>query len=1539
MDEKIRILLDKINFDKEKYNLFSSAKLSKIVVSKKLSSWTIFIENDTYLPVDVVEELDNKVPMLDPNTKSFQIIYNIKNIDNSYLVNYYPYLLNLLRSDLVVLEIYKDALKYEDNKLLFAVSNTIEETKILNCLDKIKLFFRRFGYLEDIPVIIRKDNNVLENIKHDLENSIKLDTPVKKSEPVVENKPKAKSFRREKDPNSILGRGIEDTPIKIKTLLGEDNNVVVECFIFGVDYFESSKTDFKIITLKVTDYSDSIYCKVFVRDDDEYKRLQKELKEGTWIKVRGYTKNDTFAKELVLNARDIVKVEHQDDEIEDTSAEKRVELHAHTKMSQMDGICDDEKLLKQAIKWGHKAIAITDHNGVQSFPHVFNFVTSYNKKLAEGEEPFKAIYGAELTLIDDSVNIVIRPNDKNMLEQTYVVFDFETTGFNAGGADSIIEIGAVKIRNGEILEKYDELINPGRKLPQKIVDVTNITDEMLEDKDNEENAIKRFIEWFGDLPMVAHNAKFDVSFLEMAYKKYNLGTFTNPVIDTLELSRTLDNNYARHSLSALVKRYQVPWDENAHHRGDYDAEGTALVFHKMLEKLDNRHIENMNQLDELVSREEIHKYGRSYHVNILVKNKTGLKNLFKLVSLANTTYLYKTPRILRSEIEKNREGLLIGSGCYESEVFVEARSKSEDELSNIIRFYDYVEVQPIECYDHLIQSGDFTTKVELAAHLQKIIRVTEASGKFIVATGDVHHIKRDDKIYREIIVNQKVPGGGRHPLARNNIKEIPSNHFRTTNEMLDDFKFLENEELIHKIVIDNPNKIADMVEVVEVIIDTGGIPFSPRVKSDDGKSYLDCPRVVTDLVYTKAKDWYGEELPHSIEERIATELYGDIVLRSVKEKLKDKKLDEENFEKESFKNLHEVILKGFDAVKDLVREYIKNTSEEELDSEELEKQLNKDLGGIIGGGFDPIYLIAQRLVKHSNDEGYLVGSRGSVGSSFVATMMGITEVNPLAAHYRCSKCKLSIFDDEDGKALGSTYSSGFDLPDKECPNCHIPMLKDGQDMPFATFLGFNADKVPDIDLNFSDLNQASAHAYTKVLFGEDNVYRAGTIGTVADKTAFGYVKGYCEEHGIEDMRTAEVERLALGCTGVKRTTGQHPGGIVVIPDYMDVYDFTPFQFPAEDATAEWRTTHFDYHAIDQCVLKLDILGHSDPTQLRLIQLQSGTDIMKVPLDDKATMSIFTSTEALGVTTDQIMCNTGTLGIPEFGTAFTIKLVEDTKPKTFAELIKISGLSHGTDVWLGNAQELIQNNVVPFSETIGCRDDIMVYLMYHGVKPIKAFKIMEFVRKGRASKDPETWKSHVEVMKEADIPEWFINSCAKIKYMFPKAHAAAYVISAFRIAWYKVHMPVYFYASWLTSKATDVDVEAMIKGYDTIRQRILDIQAKGYEATNKENGQSESLKVALEATARGIKFLNVDLYKSEATVWKAVSDTEIYPPFNAIDGLGDTVAQNIVREREIKPFLSIEDIQSRGKVSKTLVEKMLDMGVLKDLPESNQLSLF
>ncbi len=1517
MEDKLQLLLNQIEAPEELRQCMKTGTLERIVGNKSRDIYHFLVHIDCTLPVSCYEMFKELLSRGFPTCRRTKVTFHVENPSRELLNDYYRYFIHEYKKEEPLLGMFEEAeLHYEDDVLKISVSNLAEKMKLESHVSDLTADLESVGYeLFDIQVVIDEQKSV--QVQKEIEKEL--------VEEQIKTKKMEKTFEK---PSVIMGEEIKSNLTTIDNIIGEDNNLTVEAHVFGIDYFESSRSSFRIITLKITDYTDSIYCKVFVRDEDDYARLKKQLKVGNWYKIRGYSKNDQYSKELVLNARDINELKKVTEERMDHSEEKRVELHAHTMMSQMDGLADEVKLVKQAIKWGHKAIAITDHNGVQAFPHVYNYVRDYNKGLKEGEEPFKAIYGVELTLIDDTINIVVRPNETPLLENTYVVFDFETTGFNAAGGDSIIEVGAVKIHNGEIIDRYDELINPGRPLPKKIVELTNITDEMLKDKDNEENAIRRFIEWTGELPMVAHNAKFDVSFLEMAYKKYQFGEYKNTVIDTLELSRALDTNYSRHSLSALVKRYDVPWDEDAHHRGDYDAEGTALVYHKMMKKLVDRNIERICDLDKLVSKDEIHKFGRSYHVNILAKNKIGLKNLFKIVSYANTKYLYKTPRILRSVIDELREGLLIGSGYYESEVFIEARSKSDEELTNIINFYDYVEVQPLECYNHLLQTGDFGSPAELLDHVNKIIRVTKEAGKLIVATGDVHHISREDKIYRQIIVNAKVPGGGRHPLSRFNIKEIPSNHFRTTDEMLEDFHFLD-PNLARELVIENPNKIADMVDIIEVIIETGGVPFSPKIDHS--------VETVTELVYTKAADWYGDPLPYNIEERIAKELYGDGIFNSIKEGMKRENYPEDDFERESFRRLHDAILKGFDEVKCIIRENLK-IGHPESNDDEIEAMMKKNLGGIIGGGFDVIYLIAQKLVKKSNDDGYLVGSRGSVGSSFVATMMGITEVNPLPAHYRCPECKHSVFE-LDGEALGSKYSSGFDLPDYNCPKCGAHMIKDGNDMPFATFLGFNADKVPDIDLNFSDLNQADAHEYTKVLFGVDNVYRAGTIGTVAEKTAFGYVRGYCEDKGIT-MRTAEIERLAMGCTGVKRTTGQHPGGIVVIPGYMDVFDFTPYQYPADDPTSAWRTTHFDYHAIDQDVLKLDILGHSDPTQLRLLQDLSHMDIMKIPLDDKETMGIFLSPEPLGVTKEQIMNETGTLGIPEFGTPFTISLVSETKPTSFAELIKISGLSHGTDVWLGNAQELIKNKVVPFKEVIGCRDDIMVYLMYKGMEPIKAFKIMEFVRKGKASKDPETWAKHEADMREAGIEEWFIDSCRKIKYMFPKAHATAYVISAFRIAYFKVHYPSWFYASWFSTKATDFDIETMIKGYDAIKAKITEIVNKGYDATNKENGILECLRLALEATARGIRIGNIDLERSDALYFKVDDDNKtLIPPFRTIDGLGDTVALKIVDERAKGEFLSIEDLQKRGKVSGTLIEKMRMMGILDHLDESSQLSLF
>ncbi len=1541
MQDRLQMLFTEIDLDDNLLSYFSDASIEKVVIYDNNKLLDFIINTNEVLPITVYNSLLDRLTAYFNQVKEIKLIIRPAYANPELINDYYLDILKNICLDRNKYNIFLDReIDIADNTITIKTYNKIECTNMLGLKQELidKMYAYGFNIDINIDLVLEGDVEVQNKIEKEKEDTINLTKSLKKAKEIA---------KEEKKPTYRAKKNTEITPIK--DVIYEVDNITIKGSIFGIDYFES-KSGYKIITLKVTDNTDSMYVKMFTKDDDEYTLIKKLLKEGNWYTFYGKAAMDKYANEIVFNTRykDTEQIDTPSKkEVVDNAPIKRIELHAHTMMSQMDGITRIDlgkhtcELVTKAIDMGYRGVAITDHNGCQAFPIAYGLIKDHNKKVEDPKEHFKGLYGTELTLVDDTINIVLRPNELPLEGTTFVVFDTETTGFNAGGADGMIEIGAVKIRNDEIVDRFDELINPGKKLSKKITELTCITDDMLKDKDNEENVTKRFLEWAGDAPMVAHNAKFDISFITSAMKKYNLGEFNNTVIDTLELSRALDTGYARHSLSALVARYNIPWEEDAHHRADYDAEGTARVFAKMLNKLKSQNYKTIKDLDKLVSKDEIYKFGTTYHFNAIALNKTGLKNLFKIISLANTTYLYKTPRILRSKLNELREGLLIGSGCYESEVFLEARSKEGQELTNVINFYDYVEVQPPEVYNHLIQTGDFANEEELKEHIKKVINATIEAGKIIVATGDVHHFTREDKIYREIIVNQKVPGGGRHPLAKNNIKEIPSQHFRTTEEMLEDFNFLD-KDLAYQIVVENTNKILDMVDEIEVIIDTGGIPFSPRVKSDDGKSYLDCPHVVTELVYNKAAQLYGAPLPHNIEERIAKELYGDIVYKIWHEKLSKKELTDDDLETEIFNKLHETITSGFDKVKELVSDYVKENWQEEdgeLDEKTLAKKIKKSLGGIIGGGFDPIYLIAQRLVKHSNDDGYLVGSRGSVGSSFVATMMGITEVNPLPAHYRCLNCKHSIFKDDNGNNLGATYSSGFDLPDKKCPKCGELMYKDGQDMPFATFLGFNADKVPDIDLNFSDLNQASAHEYTKVLFGVDNVYRAGTIGTVAEKTAYGFVKGYFEDRGIMDKRSCEIERLAIGCTGVKRTTGQHPGGIVVVPDYMDVSDFTPFQYPADDETSAWRTTHFDYHAIDQDLLKLDILGHSDPTQLRMLQDLTKTDILKVPMDDKETMAIFTGTKVLGVTPEEIMCNTGTLGIPEFGTPFTIGMVEDTKPTTFAELVKISGLSHGTDVWLGNAQELIRNNIVPFKEVIGCRDDIMVYLMYHGVEPIKAFKIMEFVRKGKASKDPEGWKEHVKTMEAAGIEEWFINSCAKIKYMFPKAHAAAYVISAFRIAWYKVHMPAYYYASWFSTKATDFDVDAMISGYDAIKNKLNEINEKGYDATNKEAGIAECLRLALEATARGIKVANVDLYKSKALTFGVLDDKTIIPSFASIDGLGDVVAKNIETEAAKHPFISIEDFQNRCKVSTTLVDKMKAMGLFNDMPETSQLSLF
>ncbi len=1440
--EELKRFLASINFDY--CDDLNRTIIDKVVLKKDTETYNVYLKSENVLDYDLVISLFNAAKKGINGTYKCFIELSYDNITDNDINGYINHILSAIvfeHPSLMGLE--NSFKKLEDDIIYLEVANKDEEKSLKRYRAKLINELINLGIGSyDVSVYINEE--LEKDIKKEIEESKIVKINTKEDNPV------------------IFGFHKDGEVTQIKNIMGEQKNIIIEGYIFGIDESvrKGQKGTAYIINLKVSDKTDSFLVKFVRFKEEEYNAIRKGVKVGKWYRIVGNVEMDNFLRQMVLVGRSIESINSKDIAIADDEKDKRVELHAHTMMSAMDGVIDAASLVKFAHSLGHKAVAVTDHNCLQAYPDLYHTVCDINKGIEKEEDKFKVIYGAEMSVVNNENDLIHNLKDYSLLEQEYVVFDTETTGFTPY-SDQMIEIGAVTIKNGEILSRFDELINPGRKLPERIVELTNITDDMLVDCDIEENVVQRFLEYVQDKPMVAHNAKFDIGFISAAMNKYNLGEFTNTVLDTMSMARMLYPNWRNHKLSTLVKELDVPWDESAHHRADYDSEGTAIGFYKMCKVLYNRNVETTKKLYDSVDLEELLKFSRPFHMSVLVENKTGLKNLFKIISYANTKYLYKGDQVKlpRNELNEHREGLLFGSGCVNGEIFESAFSKEDEELAKMMQYYDYIEVQPPEVYSFLVdmESSPIKSLADIYTQIKKIVRVAEEAGVMVCATSDAHHLTREDKIYREIIINQKF-NGRLHPLNKRDVR-VPDMHFRTTKEMLDDFAFL-GEDKAKEIVIDNPNKIASKCEIVEVIIETGGVPFSPKIK--------DSAKIVEDMVYKKAKEWYGDPLPDNIQDRI-----------------------------------------------------------------------EQELKGIIGGGFDVIYLIAQKLVKKSNDDGFLVGSRGSVGSSFVATMMGITEVNPLPSHYRCPKCKHSIFKNDQGEDLAIEFGIGFDLPDKDCPKCGAKMIKDGEDMPFATFLGFNADKVPDIDLNFSDLNQAAAHEYTKVLFGEDNVYRAGTIGTVAEKTAYGFVKGYCEDNNII-MRDIEVERLARGCVGVKRTTGQHPGGIVVIPDYMDVFDFTPYQYPAEDVDAAWRTTHFDYHAIDQDVLKLDILGHTDPTQLRMLQDLTGIDVRTVPFDDKETMGLFLSPKPLGVTSDQIMNETGTLGVPEFGTNFTIGMLKDTKPTTFGELIKISGLSHGTDVWLGNAQELIRRGVVPFKEVIGCRDDIMVFLIQSGLEPLKAFKIMEFVRKGKASKDPDGWAKHKETMQDAGIPDWYIDSCQKIKYMFPKAHAAAYVMSAFRIAWFKVHKPAEYYASYFSTRFDDFEIETMIKGYDAIRTRITEIIGKGYEATTKEVSLLETLKLALEATARGFKFGNIDIKKSQAKNYIIDDDGKtLISPFRTLDGLGDAVANQIVDERSKKEFYCIEDFQIRGKVNVSTMDKLRNLGVFKDMPESAQLSLF
>ena len=1179
------------------------------------------------------------------------------------------------------------------------------------------------------------------------------------------------------------------------------------------------------------DGTSTITCKAFI-EEDKLKKFKSRMKEAPAVKVGGTAQFDPFSKELGVIADVIIEEPGTKKAARmDESKVKRVELHMHTKMSQMDAITNAKDLIKRAMKWGMKSIAITDHGVVQSFPEA-------HKMLGYDNPDMKVIYGVEAYYVPDKAPNVNSPKGQD-IDTTYCVLDLETTGLSFR-TEKITEIGIMKYKDGEVIDSFSTFVNPQRPIPQEVIDVTNITDEMVADAPTIDQIMPKVLEFIGDSVIVAHNADFDVGFLKHNCKLLGL-KLENTYVDTLRLAKDLFPDYKKYKLGIIAENLGIKVD--VAHRALDDVDTTVKVFRIMIDMLKERGAKTLEDFDRVAvaeyKKKEEYKKLPSYHAIILATNYVGLKNLYKLVSYSHLDYFYKKPRILKSLYKKYSEGLILGSACEAGELYrAIIAGKSDEEIEEIAKDYDYLEIQPIGNNMFMVRNGTVPDTKALEDINKKIVDLGEKLDKLVVATCDVHFMDPQDEIYRRILM----AGQG-----YDDADEQAPLYLRTTEEMLKEFEYLGDEKA-YEVVVTNTNKIADMCERIS--------PISP----EKCPPYINnCEQTIKEIAYNKAHELYGEKLPQIVEER-------------------------------------------------------------------LEKELNS----IISNGFSVMYIIAQKLVWKSNEDGYIVGSRGSVGSSFVANMTGITEVNSLPPHYRCPKCHYSDFTDYG-------YGNGFDLPDKMCPECGHRLDKDGMDIPFETFLGFNGDKEPDIDLNFSGEYQAKAHRYTEVIFGKGTTFKAGTVGTVAEKTAFGYVKKYYEERGVP-INSCETARIAQGCTGIKRTTGQHPGGIIVVPKGREIFEFTPVQHPADDPESDIITTHFDYHSIDQNLLKLDILGHDDPTMIRMLYDITGMDPTKVPLDDKATMSIFCSTEALGVTPEQIKSKVGSFGIPEFGTKFVRGMLVDTKPTTFDELIRISGLSHGTDVWLGNAQTLIEEGTTTLQNSICCRDDIMIYLIKKGVPPNPAFKIMETVRKGKALKDPEKWEGFKAMMREHDVPEWYIKSCEKIKYMFPKAHAAAYVTNAFRIAWYKVHIPKAYYAAYFTIRADGFDAECMCAGKERAKNKMKEIELKGNAASKTEQDAYSVLELVMEFYERGLKFLPVDLYKSHATNF-IVENDGVRPPFNKVPGFGTVAALSLVEARKEGKFMSINDLKIRAKIGDKAIEVLKTTGCLEGMSQSNQLSIF
>lgn len=1440
---------DQLNVKNDIREVLETVEVKRILMSKSTCSVRIFVESDHILTYQVRRKVEYELrkQILGEAIRCVRIVERYQ-LSKQYtpekiMPMYFDSMLAELREESILdYNIVKEAeISFEVETVKLTVEDTFMVKKrvayIKEKLDEI--YHERFSfsvgvtfeYVEPKKKEVEEEEYVMArpaSMKKEQESVKKEEEPKKKEEPKKQEYTYRAKPKLPEDPSVIYGRNFDGDVMEICEIQDEIGEVVVRGKVITVEAREL-RNEKTLLIFGLTDFTDTITCKIFLKNE-QAPDVTGKIKKGSFLKLRGMALLDRYDKEISISS--IVGIKTIDDFTvtrKDESPRKRVELHAHTLMSDMDAVVDVKDLVKRAMSWGHPAIAITDHGVVQSFPEANHCL--------HGGEDFKIIYGMEAYLVDDLKEICENIKGQS-IHDTCVVFDIETTGFGPVN-DQIIEIGAVKVVNGQIVDKYSTFINPDIPIPYHITQLTSITDDMVMDSPKIDVILPEFLEFCGDAVLVAHNASFDVGFINKKAEFLGIETdFT--VVDTVGIARLLLPHLSRFKLNVVAKELGISLEN--HHRAVDDAGATAEIFVKFIEMLEEKGVTTLEELEAMnVMTPEMIKKLPTYHAILLAKNDTGRINLYKMVSMSHIDYYQRRPRIPKSLLQKNREGLILGSACEAGELYQAIlREKPREEIDRLAKFYDYFEIQPLGNNQFMIEDDKFDIKSndDLIELNKKIIALGEEYNKLVVGTCDVHFLDPEDEVFRRIIMAGK---------GFKDADNQPPLYLRTTEEMVEEFMYLGREKA-EEIVIDNTNKIADMIDKISPVRPD---KCPPVIENSDQQ--------LRDICYSKATSMYGQDLPVQVKER-----------------------------------------------------------------------LEKELTSIIGNGFAVMYIIAQKLVWKSNEDGYLVGSRGSVGSSFVATMSGITEVNPLPAHYYCTNCFYSDFDSPEVKAFAG--KSGCDMPDKTCPVCGKPLSKDGHEIPFETFLGFYGDKEPDIDLNFSGEYQAKAHDYTEVIFGKGQTFRAGTIGTLAEKTAYGFVLKYNEEHEVVKRRS-EVERIAQGCVGVRRTTGQHPGGIVVLPLGEEIYSFTPVQRPANDMTTKTITTHFDYHSIDHNLLKLDILGHDDPTMIRMLEDLTHVDAQKIRLDDEKVLSLFENLSALNITKEDLGgCDLGSLGIPEFGTDFVMQMLRDTKPKTFSDLVRISGLSHGTDVWLNNAQYYIAKGDCTLSTAICTRDDIMTYLIHTGVENGLAFKIMESVRKGKGL-TPDMEKA----MIEAGVPEWYIESCKKIKYMFPKAHAAAYVMMAFRIAYFKVYYPLAYYCAYFSIRASAFNYELMCMGRERLEFYISDYKKRSNELSKKEQDTLKDMRIVQEMYARGFEFMPINLYTAKAHLFQII-DGKLMPSFSTIDGLGDKAAEAIVEGVKQGKFLSRDDFKQRCKVSGTVVDVMADLGILEDMPISNQMSI-